>query len=133
MKAGERVLLDTSILVCVLRGVGSIADRIESTAETSVPIIALGELYYGAMKSERRDENLARIDSLAAQMTVLACDAMTALHFAAIKDALRRNGTPIPENDIWIAAIARQHSLTLVTRDHHFDFVTGLTIHYWDT
>jgi tRNA(fMet)-specific endonuclease VapC len=133
MKAGDRFLLDTSVLVRVLRGVESLADRLDADAEASVPIIALGELYYGAMKSERRDENLARIDLLAAQMTVLACDRATALHFAELKDALRRVGTPIPENDVWIAAIARQHGLTLATRDHHFENVADLAIDYWDT
>jgi len=132
MKAGDRFLLDTSVLVLVLQGVESLLDRLDADAETSVPIIALGELYYGAMKSERRNENLARIESLAAQMTVLTCERATATHFAEVKDALRQNGTPIPENDVWIAAIARQHGLTLATRDRHFENVADLAIDYWD-
>ncbi len=132
MKAGDRFLLDTSVLVHVLRGVESIVDRLDAGTETSVPSIVL-ELYYGAMKSERRVENLAKIESLAAHITVLACDRTAAMHFAEVKDALRRNGTPIPENDIWIAAIARQHDLTLVTRDRHFEFVAGVMIDRWES
>jgi tRNA(fMet)-specific endonuclease VapC len=62
---------------------------------------------------------------------VLVCDVETARHYGRVRNELRRKGRPIPENDIWIAATARQHDLILVTRDPHFDEVEGLPIEAW--
>jgi len=100
-------------------------------AETFVPSIALGELYYGARKSARASDNLARIDEFAARSAVLACDATTAQQYGHIKDILREKGRPIPENDIWIAAVAQQYGLTLVTRDEHFKEIDALVVETW--
>jgi tRNA(fMet)-specific endonuclease VapC len=96
-----------------------------------VPSVALGELYYGAQKSGRREENVARVDRFAAANEVLSPDVESARHYGEIRDTLRRQGRPIPDNDIWIAAIARQHSLTLITRDAHFGEIEGLTTEDW--
>jgi tRNA(fMet)-specific endonuclease VapC len=62
---------------------------------------------------------------------VLACDAETAQHYGRIRNVLLAKGRPIPENDIWIAASARQHGLTLVTRDGHFGSVEDLIVERW--
>lgn len=86
-----------------------------------MPAIALGELYYGARKSAR-----------AAASAVLACDAATAAAYGEIKAELRARGTPIPENDLWIAALARHHRLTLVCRDAHFSSVPDLKVVAWN-
>lgn len=91
----------------------------------------LGELIFGAYRSERVEENLEHIAEFAADNTVLVCDANTAWHYGRTKDQLRRAGRPIPENDIWIAATARQHGLTLVSRDAHFGEVEGLETVAW--
>ena len=64
-------------------------------------------------------------------MPVLGCDAHTARHYGQIKDDLRRKGQPIPENDIWIAAIALRHGLTLVTRDVHLSKIDALPLAAW--
>lgn len=86
---------------------------------------------YGAQKSGRPKENLGRIDEFAANNVVLSCDTQTARQYGRVKDALRREGRPIPENDIWIAAIALQHGLTLITNDAHFHEVKGLNAESW--
>jgi tRNA(fMet)-specific endonuclease VapC len=91
----------------------------------------LGELYFGARKSSRVAANLARIHTFKNRTTVLVCDEDTADEFGKIRELLQRKGKPIPENDIWIAAIAMQHGLTLVTRDEHFREVDGLTVERW--
>lgn len=91
-----------------------------------IPSIALGELYYGVRKSARAQENMAHIDAFAEASSVVACDAETAQQYGAIKNDLRTKGRPLPENDIWIAALARQGELTLVTRDHHFSEIADL-------
>jgi len=62
---------------------------------------------------------------------VLNADDNTANHYALIKSALLKKGKPIPENDIWIAAVAVQYELTLITRDNHFKEVEGLTMESW--
>jgi len=62
---------------------------------------------------------------------VLACDTETAREYGQIKNSLRAKGKPIPENDIWIAAIAIQYDLTLVTRDGHFTEIEGLATETW--
>jgi tRNA(fMet)-specific endonuclease VapC len=96
-----------------------------------VPSIAIGELYYGAYKSARVEANRTRIDKFVSTYAVLACDAVTAVLYGQIKNRLRQKGRPIPENDIWIAAIAQQYQLTLVSRDEHFREVDGLLVETW--
>jgi tRNA(fMet)-specific endonuclease VapC len=99
--------------------------------EVFVPSIALGELYYGARKSSRVEENIGRINDLAASSVVLVCSIETARQYGEIKNRLRQKGHPIPENDIWIAAIAMQNDLILVARDAHFEEVDGLEVEAW--
>ncbi len=91
-----------------------------------MPSIVLGELYFGARKSGRVEENLALIDEFATNSSILACDTDTAKEYGVIKNTLQEKGRPIPENDIWIAAIARQYKLIVVTRDTHFDEIESL-------
>ena len=92
---------------------------------------ALGELYYGAQNSDKVTENLHRINIFVENHIFLSCDLETAQWFGIIKNRLRRKGRLIPDNDIWIAAIAMQHELILVTRDAHFDEVESLQTERW--
>ena len=96
-----------------------------------VPATVLGELYFGARKSARLVENMHRIEDFASGADVLPCDGDTARLYGEIKDTLRRKGRPIPENDIWIAAVALQHELVLVSRDSHFEHGEGLRLDWW--
>lgn len=133
MHATGSVLLDTNILIAYLAADPAVTRGVHAAALVYVPAIALGELDYGARKSGRVAENVARVDTLAAtnMLTMLACDAGTAPHYGEIKMALRRAGTPIPQNDIWIAALARQHALPLASRDAHFQRIADLDIVTW--
>ena len=92
---------------------------------------SLGELYFGAYKSSRIHENIARIDEFVLNNVVLLCNAETAKMYGDIKNRLRDKGQPIPENDIWIAVIAQQHVLTLVSNDGHFDIIENLKVEKW--
>ena len=96
-----------------------------------MPSIVLGELCFGARKSTQAQANLERIDEFAAHNVVLDCDTEAARRYGKIKNALRERGHPIPENDIWIAAIAMRHDLTRVTRDVHFNEVDELEVELW--
>jgi tRNA(fMet)-specific endonuclease VapC len=90
--------------------------------------VASGELLYGAEHSTRRAENVAQVEEFAAPAAILPCDAETAWYHGEIKSSLRRRGRPLPDNDIWIASIARQHRLTVATRDAHFGEMPGLVL-----
>jgi tRNA(fMet)-specific endonuclease VapC len=125
------VLLDSNFIVALFQQDPGAQSALLAADRVFVPSVALGELYYGAQKSGRREENLARVDRFAAANEVLSPDVESARHYGAIRDALRRQGRPIPDNDIWIAAIARQHGLTLITRDAHFREIEGLTTEDW--
>ncbi len=123
-----KFLLDTNIVIALFAGESAIQQFMREAEQVFVPSIALGELYFGARKSGRVETNLARIDEFALSCSILACDTDTAREYGVIKNTLRAKGRPIPENDIWIAAIARQCGLVLVTRDVHFDEIKDLAI-----
>lgn len=124
-------LLDTSVLIDLFAQDANILTQLEKAESTFIPSIALGELHYGARKSSRIEKNLEQLEQLAAQVVILPCDAETSYWYGIVKDGLRKTGQPIPENDIWIAAIALQHGLTLATRDKHFQVVENLKIEMW--
>jgi tRNA(fMet)-specific endonuclease VapC len=126
-----RFLLDTNIVIALFAQESSVQECLERAEEVFVPSVVLGELYFGARKSARVEENLARVDEFAASSAVLVCDTETARRYGAIKNELREIGKPIPENDLWIAAIAQQHDLILVTRDVHFSEVERLKVEAW--
>lgn len=126
-----RYLLDTNIIIALFANEATIRDKLAQAKEIFVSTIAIGELYFGARKSERVIDNLARIDEFAANNVVLGCDTETARYYGEIKNALRLRGSPLPENDIWITAIAFQYDLTLVTRDIHFRAIKNLKMVEW--
>jgi tRNA(fMet)-specific endonuclease VapC len=126
-----KYLLDTNIVIALFANDTAVKDNLVKADEVFVPSITMGELCFGARKSARVDENLKRIDEFVANSVVLGCDAETARRYGEIKNALRVKGHPIPENDIWIAAIALQHSLTLTTRDTHFGEIENLAVTPW--
>jgi len=121
-----KFLLDTNVVIALFAGDSVVVDFLHNAEEVFVPSVVIGELCYGARKSSRVEDNLARIDDFAASNVILSCDAETAYRYGEVKDRLRQKGRPIPENDIWIAAIAFQHDLTLLTSDMHFAEVEDL-------
>jgi tRNA(fMet)-specific endonuclease VapC len=124
-------LLDTNAAIALNAGDPALLEKLQEADEVFVPAIVLGELYFGAEKSGRAEENRQRVDTLADRWTIHDCDSVTAQHYGRIKNQLRTLGRPIPENDIWIAALARQHDLVLVTKDQHFSHVEGLKSASW--
>lgn len=127
---GNRLLLDTNIITALLKGETAIADKIDKAKEVFIPAIVTGELYYGALHSSRIQKNISNIQLLTNSYTVLPVDTGTTITYGTIKALLRKKGKPITENDIWIAAIALQHNLIVVTRDKHFKEIAGLKLRY---
>jgi tRNA(fMet)-specific endonuclease VapC len=126
-----RYLLDTNIVIAIFSNDTSVKDSLEKAEEVFVPVIVLGELYYGAQKSSRTKTNIARINELAETGSILTCNTETSRQYGEIKNTLWLKGKPIPENDIWIAAIAKQYGMTLVSRDDHFKGIDDLVIVTW--
>jgi len=124
-------LLDTNIIIALFAGEGLIKERLAQVEEVFTSPVVLGELYYGAHKSRQTRRNIAKIDALALKGAILPCDWDTARRYGVIKNHLRIKGSPIPENDIWIAASAMQHDLILITRDDHFTEIEHLTLEMW--
>ena len=125
------VLLDTNIVIGLFASDQSVLSRLSQTNRIFIPSIVLGELYFGAYKSAHSEQNVRRLEEFVAASAVLACDAVTAAHYGRIKRALREKGRPLPENDIWIAAQAQQHGLTVISRDQHFKEIENLPVEAW--
>jgi tRNA(fMet)-specific endonuclease VapC len=122
---GNNFLLDTNILTALFSGDSGIADKIDKANAVYIPVIAAGELYYGAAYSAQVKKNLKNLVLLTGRFEVLNINQETAQVYGTVKSMLRKKGRPIPENDIWIAAIS------LVTQDKHFKEIDGLSIKYW--
>jgi tRNA(fMet)-specific endonuclease VapC len=118
----SRILLDTSGYSAFLRGDISIKRRLQEADEIVVNPIILGELKAGFLfgKSRRRNEDELALFLSSPRVTLARVDEGTSDRYAAILDGLRRAGTPIPTNDLWIAATAMQHGLRVITTDAHF-------------
>ena len=126
-----RYLLDSNIVIAALSSDTDVLQQIDDADECFVSAIVLGEMVYGALNSANASTNLDRLDTFIASAGFLSCDDQTARLYGEIKTSLRQKGKPIPDNDIWIAASAQQHTLTLVTRDVHFDEVADLRRTRW--
>lgn len=124
-------LLDTSIVIKIFAKDKEILKKVGQCSEVFIPTIVIGELYYGAYNSTKVKGNIKRIEQLTQTTSILDCNIETSREYGAIKKDLKSKGTPIPENDIWIAAIALQHDLPLAGRDQHFEYIDKLTYKRW--
>jgi len=104
---------------------------VQRAAEIFLPVIAVGELYFGAANSGRSAVNRAFLEAFIQGKTVLSCDLEVAQEYGILTAVLRKQGTPLPDNDTWIAAIAFRYRMTLVTRDKHFRHIADLPAVAW--
>jgi tRNA(fMet)-specific endonuclease VapC len=126
-----KFLLDTNILIGLFANDQDVVTQLRSNINVFIPSIVLGELYYGAFGSIQVKENILKIHQLANKTKVIDIDKETAIQYGEIKNYLKSNGTPIPENDIWIAALANQYRMKLVSRDSHFDKIEKIQLIKW--
>ncbi len=120
------MILDTNAISALLDGDKALEPELAGADRHHLPVIALGEYRYGLKFSRHRRALESLVDALETESFTLALDSVTARHYADIRSELKVAGRPIPEHDIWIAALARQHSLPIVSRDGHFDAVSGV-------
>jgi tRNA(fMet)-specific endonuclease VapC len=123
-----RVALDTNRLTDLFQGDSELADRLSECDEVWLPLMVLAEIqagFYGGSQ-QHRNEILLRKFLIQPTVGILLPVRDTAEHFARLFVQLKRAGTPIPDNDLWIAALVLQHDLVLITRDRHFERVPQL-------
>ena len=125
---GIKCLLDTSVIIHTFRGNSLITVQLDDVSEVYVPLMVIGELFYGAYRSADPLKHIARMKYFLDNCIALNPDEMTANIYGEIKANLMKKGKPIPENDIWIAAIAQQYNLPLFTTDKHFAEVESITL-----
>jgi tRNA(fMet)-specific endonuclease VapC len=125
---GNNVALDTNQAIAVLNDTDDAGEWVGGYDAVILPVPVIGELRFGALNSTKVSQNLERIEGFVQQCNVLPADPISAIRYAEIRHKLKRAGTPIPENDIWIAAICVQHDLPLATSDDHFRAIEGLRI-----
>jgi tRNA(fMet)-specific endonuclease VapC len=123
-----RLALDTNRYTDLCRGDASVVETVELAEEVWLPFIVVGELRAGFAVGNQgpRNEAVLRRFLLKPGVAILYADEQTTHHYANVYRQLRKQGTPIPTNDMWIAALILQHSLQLCARDAHFDALPQL-------
>jgi tRNA(fMet)-specific endonuclease VapC len=117
-----KIAVDTNRCTDLIAGDPEVVQNLESAPVIYLPFICAGELRAGFLGGSRGTENERALAKFLARegVSILFADDQTTHHYARLKVQLRRQGTPIPTNDVWIAALVLQHGLTLYTRDQHF-------------
>ena len=125
------MILDTNGLSAVAEGEAALEPILRRADQIAIPVIVLGEYRYGISQSRRRMHYERWLAEYLPKFRVLDVDELTAICYSAVRTELKRAGTLIPSNDVWLAALCRQHSLPLISRDRHFDAVSGITRLSW--
>lgn len=120
------MILDTNALSAWAEGFAAVQAPLRSARRLVVPSIVLGEYCFGIRQSSRRRRYEDWLDRYVPAADIAAVTHATAAVYAEVRLELKRAGNPIPSNDIWIAALARQHALPLLSNDTHFDRVDGV-------
>lgn len=130
----SRLLLDTTAYSAMRRGDRRLVEPLAEASEIVLTSVVVGELVYGFVggRLEEQDRRLLREFLESDRVRVVSVDEETAERYAAIRDYLRKKGTPIPTNDLWIAASAAQHGLKLLCLDRHFKEVPQVLLEYFE-
>lgn len=125
------MILDTNALSAYLDRVPEAVEIVSEASELAIPVIVAGEFAFGIAQSRHREVYERSLQRMLDRCTVLKIEIETARHYAGIRLELKNGGKPIPANDLWIAALSRQHAMPIMSRDSHFDFVGGLRRRTW--
>ena len=125
------MILDTNALSAFADGDLGVGEILRLQRRAALPVIVLGEFRYGIAGSRHRKAYEAWLDTQLSGFELLAITAETTIPYAALRCALKRLGRPIPANDAWIAALAMQHGMPILSRDEHFDVLPGLNRIAW--
>ncbi|MCE9629274.1 MAG: type II toxin-antitoxin system VapC family toxin [Planctomycetia bacterium] len=125
------MILDTNALSAWAEGDRAIEPVLRSATEMMIPAVVLGEFEFGIRQSRHYRRYADWLHSNLGSVEVVAIDRDVAHAYGAVRLELKKAGTPIPINDTWIAAIARQRALPVISRDVHFDAVAGIQRVSW--
>jgi predicted nucleic acid-binding protein len=125
------LILDTNALSAYLDSTPAAIEIVSGARELAIPVIVAGEFAFGIAKSRHREAYERSLQRMLERCTILDIQIETSRHYAAIRLELKEAGKPIPANDLWIAALSRQHALPVMSRDSNFDFVGGLRRRTW--
>ncbi len=127
----NKIIIDTNIYSNLLRGSNDVVANLQQVSHIGISVISIGELLSGFRAGNKIKENRYQLGQFldSPRVAIYPVDVDTTEHYSAILNKLKKNGTPIPTNDIWIAAVALQHGLPLYTLDKHFSSVEGLLLH----
>ena len=125
------MILDTNAVSALSFEDVKLAGILAMSPHHHLPVIVIGECEFGLAGTKRNKELKAWFNLLVSESIVLAVDRETASQYGAVHAALKRGGKPVPSNDVWIAALAIQHSLPIVSREEHFDRIPGVRRHAW--
>ena len=125
------MILDTNALSAFADGEPAVGEVLRRQARVAIPVIVLGEFRYGIAQSRHRDAYEAWLESQTSHFEILPVTAETAVAYAGLRVLLKQLGKPIPANDAWIAALALQHQMPVLSRDEHFDVVAKLRRESW--
>jgi len=120
------LILDTNALSAIAEGEPGAAKQFARAGRVAIPVIVLGEYRFGITLSRHQPEYERWLEDMVSVCDVLEVSEGTAIWYAELRGQLKEAGTPIPSNDVWIAALCRQHTLSILSRDRHFDLVKGL-------
>jgi tRNA(fMet)-specific endonuclease VapC len=130
----SRILLDTSAYSAYTGGHPDLQEPVRHASAVHLSVVVVGELLAAFLKGGRRRQNETRLRDFTSEprVRVFPLDDETAVRYAAIRDYLRRQGTPAPVNDVWIAATAAQHGLRLLTLDSHFLQIPQVLVDFFE-
>ena len=125
------MILDTNALSAYLDSAPGAIALVSESRELAIPVIVAGEFAFGIARSRHRQVYERSLQRMLDRCAVLDIELETSRHYATIRLELKAAGTPIPANDLGIAALSRQHAVPVMSRDAHFDFVGGLRRCAW--
>jgi tRNA(fMet)-specific endonuclease VapC len=129
-KTGKTYLIDTNIIIDFFSNDLELKEKL-SVSKILIPSVVVGELYFGAYASLRTKSKISEIEEFIKECEIVYVDIDTAKYYGKVKSQLKKSGTPIPENDVWIAALSLQHKAVVATRDKHFDKPEDIKVEYW--
>ena len=125
------LILDTNALSATAEGEPKVTAIVADARQIEIPVIVLGQYRFGIIGSKKHLVYERWLSAFESDCWVLPVDQETAGVYALIREELKIKGRQIPSNDVWIAALAKQHKLPILSRDRHFDFVSGLNRVNW--
>jgi tRNA(fMet)-specific endonuclease VapC len=125
------LIVDTNALSAIADDQPGITEVLRAAHVVAIPVITLGEYRFGILQSRRRSDNERWLRESLPAYRILHITDETTIHYAEVRLELKRAGTPIPSNDLWIAALCRQYGMPVLSRDRHFDAVKNVRRIVW--